>query len=64
MIMTDGQSSRVLPLDHADPALAPNPVAALAGVPSPDPSLDPDPARGGVARVGGDSAWFGAAAAA
>jgi hypothetical protein len=58
MIMTDGQSSRVLPFDHADSTIALDPAAALAGVPS------PDPARGGVARVGGGSAWFGAAAAA
>jgi hypothetical protein len=60
MIVTDGQSSRVLPLDHADPTLALDPAAALAAAPSPVP----DPARGGVARFGGRSAWFGAPAAA
>jgi hypothetical protein len=47
-------------LDHADPTLALDLGGALAAAPSPVP----DPARGGVARFGGRSAWFGAPAAA
>jgi hypothetical protein len=51
-------------LDHADPTLALDPAAALAAALAAAPSPVPDPARGGVARFGGRSAWFGAPAAA